>query len=90
MRVLRCGGCVCCMLVLGLRKDSEPLGALPCVVHCCVFLGPDIFCRVWHEQSGKLFCLDLVRDCFVLSRQKLPVGIVVYISWLHSCLCVWM
>ena len=27
---------------------------------------------------------------FVLSRQKLYVGMVVYISWLHSCLCVWM
>ena len=23
----------------------------------------------------------------VLSRQKLSVGMVVYISWLHSCLC---
>ena len=30
-----------------------------------------------------LFCLDLVRGCFVLSRQKLYVGMVVYISWLH-------
>ena len=29
-----------------------------------------------------------VRDCFVLSRQKLYVGMVVCISWLHSCLCV--
>ena len=36
----------------------------------------------------KLFCLDLVGDCFVLSRQKLYVGIVVCISWLHLCLCV--
>ena len=26
----------------------------------------------------------------VLSRQKLCVGMVVYISWLHSYLCVWM
>ena len=25
---------------------------------------------------------------FVLSRQKLYVGMVVCISWLHSCLCV--
>ena len=32
--------------------------------------------------------LDLVCDCFVLSRQKISVGMVVYISWLHSC--VWM
>ena len=27
---------------------------------------------------------------FFLSRQDLYVGMVVYISWLHSCLCVWM
>ena len=37
-----------------------------------------------------LFCLDLVRGCFVLSRKKLYVGIIVCISWLHSYLCVWM
>ena len=37
-----------------------------------------------------LFCLDLVGGCFVLSRQKLCVGMVVCISWLHSYLCVWM
>ena len=30
------------------------------------------------------------RGCFVLSRQKLCVGMVVCISWLHSYLCVWM
>ena len=33
---------------------------------------------------------DLVRGCFVLSRQKLYVGMVVCISWLHLYLCVWM
>ena len=33
---------------------------------------------------------DLVRDCFVLSKQKLYVCMVVCISWLHSCLCVYM
>ena len=33
-------------------------------------------------------CLHLVGGCFVLSRQKLYVGIVVCISWLHSYLCV--
>ena len=26
----------------------------------------------------------------VLFGQKLYVGMVVYISWLHSCLCVWI
>ena len=25
---------------------------------------------------------------FILSSQKLSVGMVLYISWLHSCLCV--
>ena len=30
------------------------------------------------------------KRCFVLSRQKLYVGMVVCISWLHSYLCVWM
>ena len=29
--------------------------------------------------SARLFCFD---------RQKLYVGMVVCISWLHSCLCV--
>ena len=29
--------------------DSEPLGALPWVVHCCVFLGPD--CSYIHMQG---------------------------------------
>ena len=29
--------------------------------------------------------------CFILSsRQKLCVGMVICISWLHSYLCVWM
>ena len=43
---------------------------------------------LWTEC--KLFCLNLVCDCFVLSRQKLYVGMVVCNSWLHSCLCVYM
>ena len=38
----------------------------------------------------KLFCLDLVCDCFVLSRQTLYVDMVVCVSGLHSCLCVWV
>ena len=38
--------------------------------------------------SVRLFCLDLVSDCFVFARQKLYLGMVVCISWLHSCLCV--
>ena len=27
--------------------------------------------------------------CFV-QEKKLDVGMVVYIYWMHSCLCVWM
>ena len=30
------------------------------------------------------------KGCFVLSRQKLYVGMIVCIYWLHSYLCVWM
>ena len=30
------------------------------------------------------------KSFFVFSRQKLYVGMVVCISWLHSYLCVWM
>ena len=47
---------------------------------------------VYSAGSGvnKLFCLDLVRGWFVLSRQKLCVGMVVCISCLHSYLSVWM
>ena len=30
------------------------------------------------------------KSCFVLPRQKLCVGMVVCISWLHSYLCVWI
>ena len=40
--------------------------------------------------SKRLFCLELVRGCFVLSRQKLYVGMVVCIYWLHSYMCAWM
>ena len=35
-----------------------------------------IFCRVWSEQSASSF----VWICFVLSRQKLYVGMIVCIS----------
>ena len=35
-----------------------------------------------------VFLLDLVCDCFVLSRHFFNVGMVVCISLLHSCYCV--
>ena len=40
-----------------------------------------IFCRVWSEQS------EQSESCFVLSRQKLYVAMVV-IYCLHQCMCV--
>ena len=54
----------------------------------CVFYAR-IFCRVWREQvqvvlsglSRRLFCFDQAKNLYV--------GMVVYISWLHSCLGVW-
>ena len=49
---------------------------------------------VYSAGSGvnrvQVVCLDLRRGCFILSRQKLYVGMVVCISWLHSYLCVRM
>ena len=47
---------------------------------------------VYSAGSGvnRVQVVDLIGGCFVLSRQKLCVGMVVCISWLHSYLCVWM
>ena len=73
MLVLRCCGCVCWMCVLYVSFGSKVRPR----TFGCVAMG-----------SALLFCLDLVRGCFVLSRQKLCVGMVVCISWLHSYLCV--
>ena len=44
-----------------------------------------IFCRVWSEQVV-LPGFNVRLFCFV--QAKLYVGMVVGISWLHSCLCV--
>ena len=54
----------------------------------CVAMGSALLFIV--RSRLLLYILDLVRGCFVLSRQKLCVGMVVCISWLHSYLCVWM
>ena len=47
---------------------------------------------VYSAGSGvnrlQVVCLDLVRGCFVLSRKKLDVSMVICISWMHSYLCV--
>ena len=40
------------------RPSPSPLGALPCVVQCCIFLGRD---SSYIPQMGlELFCLELV------------------------------
>ena len=48
---------MCVLYVSNSKVNPEPLGALPWVVHCCVFLGPD--CS-YILQGMALFCLDLV------------------------------
>ena len=30
-----------CVLYVSFGSKVEPLGALPCVVQCCLYLGPD-------------------------------------------------
>ena len=56
----------------------------------CVAMGSALLCifrsrlLVYSAGSG------VNRVQVVVSRQKLSVGMVVYISWLHSCLCVSM
>ena len=46
-------------------------------------------CEFWVKGKAQmcravLFCLDLMCDLYVLSRQKLYVVMIVYISWLPS------
>ena len=95
------GMCACtemlwiCVLYVsfGSKVRPKPLCALPGVVLCCLLLGPDIL-LVYSARSGvnrvQVVFLDLVRGCFVLSREKLYVGMFVCISWLYSYLCMWM
>ena len=91
------GLCACtemlwmCVLYVSFRSKVRPR-TFGCVAMGCALL---FIVRyrlfVYSAGSGvKLFCLDLIRGCFILSRQKLCVGMVVCISWLHSYLCVWM
>ena len=47
-----------------------------------------VYSAVFGVNRVQVVCLDLVWDCYVLSRQKLYVGMVVCISLLHPCLCV--
>ena len=64
----------------------------------CVAMGSALLCifrsrlLVYSAGSGvnRVQVLSGFSMSFVLSRQRLSVGMVVYISWLLSCLCVWM
>ena len=48
-----------CVLYVSFGSKVRPrtLGALPCVVQCCLFLVKIalIYCRVWSEQSASCF-----------------------------------
>ena len=81
-----------CMLYVNVGSKVRPR------TFGCVAMGSALICifrsrlLVYSAGSGMntvhVFFLDLVCACFFLSRQKLSVGMVVYISWQH--LCVWM
>ena len=89
------------MICRGLCACTEMLWM--CVLYVsfgCVAMGSALLfivrsrLLVYSAGSGvnrvQVFFLDLVRGCFVLSRNIFCVGMVVCISWLHSYLCVWM
>ena len=64
----------------------------------CVAMGSVLLCifrtslLVYSAGSGvnrvQVVLSGFSMRLFCLSRQKLSVGMVVYIVWLHSCLCV--
>ena len=89
------GLCACtemlwmCVLYVSFGSMVRPRTFGCIAMGSALLLGPDCL-YILQGLECKLFCLDLVRGCFVLSRQKLYVGMVVCISWLHSYLCVWM
>ena len=66
----------------------------------CVAMGSALLCilrsRLFVYSAGSgvnrvhVVLSGLVRDCFVLSRKRLSVDMAVYISWLHTRVCVWM
>ena len=57
----------------------------------------DLFVLSWaivrRARRGSIsteLLMCLVRDCYVLSRQRLYVGMVLCISLIHSCFCVYV
>ena len=94
------GLCVCtemlwmCVLYMSFGSKVRPR------TFGCVAMGSELLCifrsrlLVYSARSGvnrvQVVLSGFSVRCFVLSRQKLSVGMVVYISCLHSCLCVWM
>ena len=92
MRPYRRGMLWMCVLYVSFGPKVRPRTFGCVVMDSALLLGQD--CSYILQglvlTECKLFCLDLVRGCFVLFMQKLYVGMVVCISWLHSYLCVWM
>ena len=94
------GLCACtemlwmCVLYVSFGSKVRPR-TFGCVAMCSALLFI-VRARLLVYSAGssvnrvQVFSLDLVRGCFVLSRQILCVGMVICISWLHSYLCVWM
>ena len=100
MLVLRCCGCVCactemlwmCVLYVSFGSKVRPKTFGYVAMGSALLFIVQSRLLVYSAGSGvnrvQVDCLDLVRGCFVLSRQKLYVCMVVCISWLHSYLCV--
>ena len=82
MLVLRCCGCVCLYVSFGFKVRPRTFG--------CVAMGSALLFIVRSRLLVYSAGSGVNRVQVVLSRQKLCVGIVVCISWLHSYLCVWM
>ena len=66
----------------------------------CVAMGSALFCifrsRLLVYSAGsvvnrvQIVLSGFSMRLFCLVQAKTSVGMVAYVSWLHSCLCVWM
>ena len=92
MLVLRCCGCGVLYVSFGSKVRPRTFG--------CVAMGSALLfivrsrLLVYSAGSGvnrvQVVLSGFSKRLFCLARQKLCVGMVVCISWLHSYLCVWM
>ena len=74
----------------GSKVRPEPLGALPWVVHCCVFYVQiaRIFCRVWREQSASCFVWILYEIVlFCPGKNFLYVWLYIFLGCTRACGC---